>query len=95
MNDSLAFLLAIIEAKTGSWVSTDEIILCVLEISGYFMSFNEKGWYLYLLWALVVINEVLLWQCEVLTATLKKFQVLLGMMPCRLMCSVYSSCSSF
>jgi len=35
--------LAIIEAKTGSWVSTDEIILCVLEISGYFMSFSEKG----------------------------------------------------
>jgi hypothetical protein len=30
--------LAIIEAKTGSWMSTDEIILCVLEISG-----SEKG----------------------------------------------------
>lgn len=38
----MTFLLAIIEAKTGSLVSTDEIILCVLEISGYFMSFNEK-----------------------------------------------------
>jgi hypothetical protein len=55
----------------------------------------KKGWYLSLLWALVVINEVLLWEFEFLTATLKKFQVLLDMMPCRLMCSVYSSCSSF
>jgi len=40
---SLTFLLAIIKAKTGSWVSTDEIILCVLKINGYFMSFSEKG----------------------------------------------------
>jgi len=55
----------------------------------------KKGWYLSLFWALVVINEVLLWECEVLTAILKEFQVLLCMMPCILMCSVYSSCISF
>lgn len=55
----------------------------------------KKGWYLSLLQALVVINEVLLWECEVLTTILKKFQVLQGMMPFRLMYSVYNSCISF
>ena len=44
----------------------------------------KKGWYLSLLQALVEINELLLWECEVLTVILKKFQVLLGMMLCRL-----------
>jgi len=38
----------------------------------------KKGWYLSLLWALAVINEAILWECEVLTAILKKFQVFTG-----------------
>lgn len=42
-------------------MSTDEIILCMLEISGYFMSFNEKG---------VVFISVLGTGCNKWSATL-------------------------